>query len=119
MCSEKGLIHLIDSARLQFGSNEKAFKTIRIVDLEKPTLKNTGLARLGQLKEATTIRQVIETFKTATKLKYVRLALANGKTIGNYLFLSLSLSQTVNFKNVFKTIKSNQLSLVLVLVANC
>jgi hypothetical protein len=48
----------------------------------KPILKNCGLGRIGVLKEAKTLREVVDLIKRITNLQHVRLAIGNGKTLG-------------------------------------
>jgi dinuclear metal center YbgI/SA1388 family protein len=77
--NENSLILLIDLIRSEFP--EDTYKTLRISNLERPPKKNCGLARLGVLKEAISIEEVARILKYSTNLKYVRVALANGKTL--------------------------------------
>jgi hypothetical protein len=50
----------------------------------KPNLRNIGLGRLGYLNEPIKIRDVVAKMKAHLNMKTFRLALGNGKTIGNF-----------------------------------
>ncbi|CAF0984903.1 unnamed protein product [Rotaria sp. Silwood1] len=76
-CSPCAVSTIIDLYR----NEENISKTIQIIDVQKPLDSRQGYGRLIELKNSRTIREVIENIKTLTGLKYIRLALANNKTI--------------------------------------
>jgi hypothetical protein len=45
-------------------------------------MKNVGSGRIGYLSEPISIRLIVEKLKQHFKMKAIRLALANGKTLG-------------------------------------
>jgi hypothetical protein len=51
-------------------------------------MKNVGSGRIGYLNEPISIRLIVEKLKQHFKMNTIRLALANGKTLGNTLFLN-------------------------------
>ncbi|CAF1075294.1 unnamed protein product [Didymodactylos carnosus] len=76
-CSKEAVISICNI----FKDNIDIFKTIQIVDVQKPLDANTGYGRLVELKQTCTISEIVEKVKNLTSLKYVRLALASGKSI--------------------------------------
>ncbi|CAF3400909.1 unnamed protein product [Rotaria socialis] len=76
-CSPRAASSIIDLYRPE----EDISKTIQIVDVQKPLDSRQGYGRLIELNNSRTIREVVENVKTLTGLKYIRLALANNKTI--------------------------------------
>ena len=48
-------------------------------------MKNAGQGRLGYLNEPLAIRDIVNNLKIHFNMKTLRLALANGKSIGRYL----------------------------------
>jgi hypothetical protein len=48
-------------------------------------MKNVGSGRIGYLNESISIRSILEKLKQHFKMKTIRLALANGKTLGKLI----------------------------------
>ncbi|CAF0721474.1 unnamed protein product [Brachionus calyciflorus] len=81
LTSPKGVTSLMESIRSVYQSQDNIFDSLRIINMEKPFMKNVGLGRLGYLAQPLKIRDVVDKLKDLFKMKTFRLALANGKTL--------------------------------------
>ncbi len=79
----EGVVNLIELISSLYDA--ATLSTIRIYDLEKPPMKEVGLGRIGYLNTPISIRQVTEIVKNHFNIKAFRIALANGKSLGNFL----------------------------------
>lgn len=52
-------------------------------------MKNAGLGRLGYLSKPLKIKEVVEKVKSHFQMKTIRIALANGKSLGMFLIVEI------------------------------
>ncbi|XP_067833018.1 NIF3-like protein 1 [Heptranchias perlo] len=76
-CSEKALVEAVRMLR-EF---EELYRTLEIVELQKPPLPDTGMGRFCTLREASSIRTLVERVKDHLGLPHLRLALGAGSTL--------------------------------------
>jgi hypothetical protein len=75
--------------------------TLRIYELDKPLMKSAGNGRIGYLNEPLAIRAIVDKLKSHFKMQTLRLALANGKTLGSIAFTSFVLVGVIEFRPYF------------------
>ncbi len=82
LSSAQGVLTLIEMINQLFVKAD-CLKSLRIREIKKPLMKNVGLGRLGHLREPMKISDLVNRVKIYLNMTTFRLALGNGKNLGN------------------------------------